>query len=123
VIDTESGYAIQTERVRYGQRVSVIAFPCDPIWRTPAGLERAELPGHLVELPRRLAVLLGHRGEHGPRRRFEALGQLRRHRGMESVQGGREGGLGLAAPMVPVARQPERGHRDDRHHGRRDLHL
>jgi uncharacterized protein len=41
VIDTESGYAIQTERVRYGQRVSVIAFPCDPIWRTPAGLELA----------------------------------------------------------------------------------
>jgi hypothetical protein len=42
VIDTESGYAIQTERVRYGQRVSVIAFPCDPIWRTPAGLELAD---------------------------------------------------------------------------------
>jgi hypothetical protein len=41
VIDTESGYAIQTELVRYGQRVSVIAFPCDPIWRTPAGLELA----------------------------------------------------------------------------------
>jgi DUF917 family protein len=41
VIDTESGYAIQTERVRYGQRASVIAFPCDPIWRTPAGLELA----------------------------------------------------------------------------------
>jgi uncharacterized protein len=41
VIDTESGLAIQTERVRYGQRVSVLAFPCDPIWRTPAGLELA----------------------------------------------------------------------------------
>jgi DUF917 family protein len=41
VIDTESGFAIQTERVRYGQRVSVLAFPCDPIWRTPEGLELA----------------------------------------------------------------------------------
>ncbi|HEX2424758.1 MAG TPA: DUF917 domain-containing protein [Actinomycetota bacterium] len=41
VIDTEAGSAIQTERVRYGQRVSVIAFPCDPIWRTEAGLALA----------------------------------------------------------------------------------
>ncbi|MDX6533975.1 MAG: uncharacterized protein QOF68_1719, partial [Gaiellales bacterium] len=24
-----------------GQRVSVIAFPCDPIWRTPRGMELA----------------------------------------------------------------------------------
>jgi uncharacterized protein len=41
VLDTESGYAVQTERVRYGQRVSVLAFPCDPIWRTDAGLALA----------------------------------------------------------------------------------
>jgi DUF917 family protein len=41
VIDTETGAAIQTERVRYGQRVSVIAFPCDPIWRTEPGLALA----------------------------------------------------------------------------------
>ncbi len=41
VLDTESGYAVQTERVRYGQRVSVIAFPCDPIWRTEPGLALA----------------------------------------------------------------------------------
>ena len=33
--------AIHTERLRYGQRVSVIAFPCDPIWRTPRGLALA----------------------------------------------------------------------------------
>jgi DUF917 family protein len=25
--------------VRYGQRVTVIAFACDPIWRTPRGIE------------------------------------------------------------------------------------
>ena len=41
VIDTETGLAIQTERVRYGQRVSALAFPCDPIWRTPEGLALA----------------------------------------------------------------------------------
>jgi uncharacterized protein len=41
VLDSESGDAIHTERLRYGQRVSVIAFPCDPIWRTPRGMELA----------------------------------------------------------------------------------
>jgi uncharacterized protein len=41
VCDSESGRAIQTERVRYGQRVTVIAFPCDPIWRSSRGLETA----------------------------------------------------------------------------------
>lgn len=41
VLDTQTGEAIQTESLRYGQRVSVIAFPCDPIWRTPRGLELA----------------------------------------------------------------------------------
>jgi DUF917 family protein len=41
VLDTETGDAIHTERLRYGQRVSVIAFPCDPIWRTPRGMELA----------------------------------------------------------------------------------
>lgn len=38
VLDSESAAAIPTERVRYGQRVTVIAFPCDPIWRTERGL-------------------------------------------------------------------------------------
>lgn len=41
VLDTESGRAISTERLRYGQRVTVIAFPCDPIWRSERGLETA----------------------------------------------------------------------------------
>jgi DUF917 family protein len=41
VLDTESGRAISTERLRYGQRVTVIAFPCDPIWRSERGLEMA----------------------------------------------------------------------------------
>lgn len=41
VLDSETGEAIHTERLRYGQRVSVIAFPCDPIWRGRRGLELA----------------------------------------------------------------------------------
>jgi DUF917 family protein len=38
VLDSETAEAIPTERVRYGQRVTVIAFPCDPIWRSERGL-------------------------------------------------------------------------------------
>jgi DUF917 family protein len=38
VLDTQSADAIATERVRYGQRVTVIAFGCDPVWRTAKGL-------------------------------------------------------------------------------------
>jgi DUF917 family protein len=41
VCDTQTGRAVHTERLRYGQRVTVIAFPCDPIWRTERGLELA----------------------------------------------------------------------------------
>lgn len=39
VVDTQTGDAVPTELLRYGRRVSVLAFPCDPIWRTPRGLE------------------------------------------------------------------------------------
>ncbi|MEV4288504.1 DUF917 domain-containing protein [Nonomuraea bangladeshensis] len=41
VVDTETAAAIQTEGLRYGQRVTVLAWPCDPLWRTPKGLETA----------------------------------------------------------------------------------
>jgi DUF917 family protein len=41
VLDSETAHAVHTERLRYGQRVSVVAFPCDPIWRTARGLELA----------------------------------------------------------------------------------
>lgn len=41
VLDTHSAEAISTERLRYGQRVTVIGFPCDPIWRTDRGLALA----------------------------------------------------------------------------------
>ena len=38
VVDSETADAIATERIRYGQRVTVIAFPCDPVWRTERGI-------------------------------------------------------------------------------------
>ena len=38
VLDSETADAIVTERIAYGQRVTVIAFPCDPVWRTEKGL-------------------------------------------------------------------------------------
>ena len=41
VLDTETADAIVTERIRYGQRVTVIAFGCDPVWRTERGIEVA----------------------------------------------------------------------------------
>lgn len=41
VLDNESGAAITTERLRYGQRVSVVALRCHPIWRSERGLALA----------------------------------------------------------------------------------
>ena len=41
VLDSETAEAIATERVRYGQRVTVIALRCDPVWRTERGLQAA----------------------------------------------------------------------------------
>jgi DUF917 family protein len=38
VLDSETADAIPTERIRYGQRVTVIAFPCNPVWRTGKGI-------------------------------------------------------------------------------------
>jgi hypothetical protein len=39
VLDEQTGDAISTERLRYGQLVKVVAFASDPVWTTPAGLE------------------------------------------------------------------------------------
>ena len=39
MLDAETGEPITTEGLRYGFRVAVLAMPCDPRWRTPAGLE------------------------------------------------------------------------------------
>lgn len=41
IVDAIAGTAVATELLRYGQRVAVLAFPCDPLWRTPRGLEVA----------------------------------------------------------------------------------
>lgn len=41
VLDSHTGAPVHTERLRYGQRVTAIAFPCNPIWRTPRGLALA----------------------------------------------------------------------------------
>lgn len=38
VLDTETGEPVTTEDLRYGFRVTVLAAPCDPRWRTPEGL-------------------------------------------------------------------------------------
>jgi uncharacterized protein len=39
IVDAETGHAISTELLRFGQRVAVVAWPCDPLWRTERGLE------------------------------------------------------------------------------------
>jgi len=38
VLDGETAGAIATERIRYGQRVTIIAFACDPVWRSERGI-------------------------------------------------------------------------------------
>ena len=39
VLDLETAEPITTEALRYGMRVAVIAYPCDPRWRSPKGIE------------------------------------------------------------------------------------
>ncbi len=38
VLETETGAPVTTEELRYGFRVTVVAAPCDPRWRTDEGL-------------------------------------------------------------------------------------
>ncbi|WP_219414504.1 DUF917 domain-containing protein [Pseudonocardia nigra] len=45
VLDADTGEPVTTETLRYGLRVSVLGAPCDPRWRTPAGLALAG-PGY-----------------------------------------------------------------------------
>lgn len=37
-VEADTGTAVTTEMLRYGQRVRVFAAPCDPRWSSPAGL-------------------------------------------------------------------------------------
>jgi hypothetical protein len=39
VLDSDTAEPVTTEEIRYGFRVSVLVAPCDPRWRTEAGLE------------------------------------------------------------------------------------
>ncbi|TKT69704.1 DUF917 domain-containing protein [Aquamicrobium sp. LC103] len=39
ILDADSGAAITTEMLRYGQRVAVLAIPCHPLLRSPEALE------------------------------------------------------------------------------------
>ena len=41
LVDAQSAAAVPTELLRYGQRVVALAFACDPLWRSPRGLEVA----------------------------------------------------------------------------------
>ncbi len=39
VIEADSGMPVTTDSLRYGQRLIAIAYPCDPKWTTPAGID------------------------------------------------------------------------------------
>jgi len=41
VVDQDTCYAITTEGLKYGIRVSVIGIPCHDEWKTPAGIALA----------------------------------------------------------------------------------
>jgi uncharacterized protein len=51
LLDEQTGEAIHTERLRYGQRLVAIAFPCPPVWRTAIGLETAGPRAFGFDLP------------------------------------------------------------------------
>jgi DUF917 family protein len=51
IVDAETGEAISTELLRFGQRVAVLAWACDPLWRTPRGLELAGPPAFGYDIP------------------------------------------------------------------------
>ena len=41
ILDEDTGHAITTEELKFGQRVSVICIPCNPMWRRESNLEVA----------------------------------------------------------------------------------
>ncbi|RNB81210.1 DUF917 domain-containing protein [Brevibacillus fluminis] len=41
ILDLETGFPITTEALRYGNRVAIIAMPCDAKWRTEKGIQTA----------------------------------------------------------------------------------
>lgn len=51
IVDSETGHAISTEMLRFGQRIAVLAWACDLLWRTPRGLELAGPRAFGYDLP------------------------------------------------------------------------
>lgn len=41
IFDAATAEPVPVESIRFGQRVTVLAWPCDPLWRTDRGLEIA----------------------------------------------------------------------------------
>lgn len=41
LVDVETFTPVTTDALKYGKRVLVVGLPCDPVWRTPAGIELA----------------------------------------------------------------------------------
>lgn len=39
VVEAESGTPVTTDSLRYGQRLITLAYPCNPMWRTPEGIK------------------------------------------------------------------------------------
>jgi DUF917 family protein len=84
VVDSATADAISTEQIRYGQRVTVIAFPSTPVWRTPRGIDTVgpRAFGYdfdYVPVEERLSAMgysggssLNARPRSTPRRRFQA---------------------------------------------------
>lgn len=40
VLDQERGLPITTEQLKYGQRCIIVGMPCNPVWRTTAGIKQ-----------------------------------------------------------------------------------
>lgn len=40
VLETDTGEPVNTENIRYGNRVTLVAVACDPRWKSPAGLRK-----------------------------------------------------------------------------------
>lgn len=51
IVDAETGHAISTELLRFGQRVAILAWACDPLWRTDRGLQIAGPAAFGYEIP------------------------------------------------------------------------
>ena len=39
VVEADSGAPVTTDSLKYGQRLVALAWPCNPMWRTPGGIE------------------------------------------------------------------------------------